>query len=181
MGTGWLTEKKNHTNKNQYCWKKKREKNACFLASFSRRQKEKTERKKKNYKQHRKDHLKELLRERNLSYKELEKPQPACLKCWQSHVVPGSEVASGRRTRLLVWPTELAGHLKLEWDTKTSRCWGDPFVLDWGAGDWPRLGWLQEQLGQTELFNPGKTWKMDDFFLRENWVAKKRSRLYKKN
>lgn len=79
-----------------------------------------------NYKQHRKDHLKELLRERNLSYKELEKPQPACLKCWQSHVVPGSEVASGRRTRLLVWPTELAGHLKLEWDTKTSRCWEIP-------------------------------------------------------
>lgn len=70
--------------------------------------------KKMNYKQHRKDQLKELLRERNLNYRELKKPQPTCLKCWKSRVVLGSVVASGRRTSLLVWSTELAGHLKLE-------------------------------------------------------------------
>lgn len=88
-----------------------------------------------------------MLRERNLNYKELKKPQPTWLKCWKRHVVLGSEVTSGRRTHLLVWSTELTGHLDLEWAMRTSRCWEDPFILYRGAGDWPQLR-LDLRLGE---------------------------------
>lgn len=127
-----------------------------FLHPFPEGRRKRQSGKKKNYKQHRKDQLKELLRERNLNYKELKKPHPACLKCWKSRVVLGSEVASGRRTRLLVWSTELAGHLELECATRMSRCWGDPFIPYRGAGDWPCLRldwgfWLREDVEDRRL------------------------------
>lgn len=127
-----------------------------FLHPFPEGRRKRQHGKKMNHKQHIKDQLKELLREKNLNYKELKKTQPTWLKCWKRHVVLGSEVASGRRTHLLVSSTDLAEHLDLEWAMRTSRFWGDLFILYRGAGDWPHLRldwgfWLREDVEDGRL------------------------------
>ena len=82
--------------------RKSKRKMLVFLHPFPEGRRKRQNGKKMNYKQHRKDQLKELLRERNLKYKELKKAQPTSLKCWKSYVVLESEVASGRRSHLLM-------------------------------------------------------------------------------
>lgn len=87
-------------------------------------------------------------------------------------------MTSGRKTCLPARPTDLPGCLELEQATRMLRSSLGP---GGGAGDHPPLECLQEQptIGQVELFDPEKMWKVGDCFWRENHVTKRRSLLYR--